>query len=270
MKIKLKTISALRRIKWIKRFLDSRRIYGLRQTLFAKFCRRRKTGSGQTLTAVYPRNGIAGPCYIRDEPSDFSVFYSVFFSDEMECVQQIGDATVIIDAGANIGFTSLYLARAFPKATIIAIEPDAKNFELLLLNTRSVRDRVTCVNAAVWSECCSLIPNPVTYRDGLNWSRQFIVPTENSQCIRVEAISIDEVMRRYSLNSIDLLKIDIEGAEFAVFSSVGPWFSKTKAILIELHDDSVFGRTKDVFQKATANDFKHSCSGEKVFAVRVR
>lgn len=42
----------------------------------------------------------------------------------------------IIDAGANIGLTSVYLANRFPNARILALEVDQQNFELLAENAR--------------------------------------------------------------------------------------------------------------------------------------
>jgi hypothetical protein len=51
----------------------------------------------------------------------------------------------IIDAGANIGLASLYLAQAFRECRILAVEPDPDNFEILIHNVRRLKDRVVCV-----------------------------------------------------------------------------------------------------------------------------
>jgi hypothetical protein len=53
----------------------------------------------------------------------------------------------------------------------------------------------------------------------------------------IEATSIDELMRRYELSQVDLLKVNVEGAELDMFEKgTDAWLPHTKAILIELHD----------------------------------
>jgi FkbM family methyltransferase len=58
---------------------------------------------------------------------------------------------LILDLGANIGLATLYFAKNWPKAYIVAVEPDEENFRLMLANLDGLSN-VKPVNAAVASE----------------------------------------------------------------------------------------------------------------------
>jgi hypothetical protein len=49
-------------------------------------------------------------------------------------------------------------------------------------------------------------------------------------------MTIDKIMKNYSLSKIDILKVDIEGAEKEVFSDTLSWIEKVDSIIIELHE----------------------------------
>ena len=79
---------------------------------------------------------LVHPIYLRAGTSDLWVFDQIFLYRELETDfgQGLGR---IIDAGANIGLASVYLANRFPNSQILALEVDAQNFELLVKNTRA-------------------------------------------------------------------------------------------------------------------------------------
>jgi hypothetical protein len=52
---------------------------------------------------------------------------------------------VILDAGANIGLTSVYFAKKYPHARIVAIEPEASNFDVLTRNVRPYPSIIPCM-----------------------------------------------------------------------------------------------------------------------------
>ena len=261
-------VAYARRSKVLKAFLDHWRIFGLPATIRHRWNVAKTLQSGELLHA-YPRHGINTPVIIRSVGSDLEVFRQVFCERELECVGSLSDVRTIIDAGANIGLTAIFLASFFPKATIIALEPDKQNFELLVRNTETIRQRVHCINSAVWTHCGRLHVNSTPYRDASFSSRQYIPIEVDKDCASVECVTIDELMKQYKLDSIDLMKIDIEGGETEIFRTGGQWLSNTRAIIIELHDDSVFGPATPHFQTSVAGRFRTSQSGEKVFAVRI-
>jgi FkbM family methyltransferase len=142
---------------------------------------------------------------------------------------------VIFDCGAHVGFTSIWFATRYPEARIIAIEPESSNYELLDQNVTPFPN-VTPVQAALWSH------SGVVAIDDLGSGTWGFQPTEVNHGATtvgtVESLTVRDVMDRFSLDYIDLLKIDIEGAEKEVFSDPGSmkWIDSVGAIEVELHD----------------------------------
>ena len=60
----------------------------------------------------------------------------VLLSSEYGFLLGLEDVTTVLDIGANIGTTSVLLLNAYPEATVIAVEPDQGNFDVLNENLR--------------------------------------------------------------------------------------------------------------------------------------
>lgn len=90
---------------------------------------------------------------IRTFTGDIDIFYEIFWDKEYTFPQNFldKDPEVIIDLGAHIGFTSIFLALKYPNAKIISLEPSKENFELLEYNTKSFKN-VICINEAINDE----------------------------------------------------------------------------------------------------------------------
>jgi FkbM family methyltransferase len=164
----------------------------------------------------------------------------------------------IIDAGANIGLTSLYFRHVYPEAAIVAVEPDADNVRILRKNVDVYRN-VSVVEGAVWSE---------------RGRMRLAVPEDEKCALRVEAggdsesiegITIDDILAGQSWDGVDLLKMDIEGAEKKVFTTgAETWLPRVKALVIELHEDVAPGCGKALFQAAADLDYTISWRGENL------
>src|SRR5579864_5909313 len=74
------------------------------------------------------------PVYLRAGTSDYSILKQIFVDDEYEPLRNLDGPKCIIDCGANVGFSSLYFARLYPSAHILAIEPDEENAAVFLRN----------------------------------------------------------------------------------------------------------------------------------------
>lgn len=147
----------------------------------------------------------------------------------------------IIDLGANIGLSTRFLKQAYPKARVIAVEPDEGNFELLTKNTIGLQD-VTCVQAAIWTNDGTI----TLQTEGLGNSS---FRAGNGAGKSVRAITIRSLMRDHDIDRIGLLKVDIEGAEKDIFgSSDMDWLSAVDRISIEVHDHFRPGATQSIFE----------------------
>jgi len=172
-------------------------------------------------------NGI----YMRPGTSDFSVFRQIFMNDEYG-LELDGTPQVIFDIGANIGLASLYFAHRFPDSRIYALEPDPSNFAILTLNAESI-PKIVLLQNALWNRNTPL----EMIEDGHDkWGIQ-VRELSDSQKNHVQAVSMEFLIEQYRIAKIDLLKIDIEGAEFELFEGdCKSWLSKVKVLVIELHD----------------------------------
>lgn len=134
----------------------------------------------------------------------------------------------IIDCGANIGLSIIYLKRKHPKATIIAFEPDTINFDLLQQNIAAFGfDDVILRKEAVWTTNTKIHFS----NDASQMSRINEIASGSKAVIEVEAIRLKDILSR----EIDFLKIDIEGAEYHVLKDIEPTLHYVQNLFIEYH-----------------------------------
>ncbi|RZJ65871.1 MAG: FkbM family methyltransferase [Flavobacterium sp.] len=174
--------------------------------------------------------GIKHPFELRNHLSDVPTFVQVFLENSYE--MPIPKATrTIIDAGANVGLFAIRMANQFPDATIICIEPDPENFELLKKNL-SPYPNVHFENAGLWDKDTKL--RVYDKYDSGKWG---MVVEESLEIGTIAAISVPTLIEKYNRATIDLFKIDIETSEKQLFSdNYQSWMRKIKMITIELHD----------------------------------
>jgi FkbM family methyltransferase len=194
-------------------------------------------------TAVIPTRLSDHQLVARGGTSDRDVFYQIFVDREYRCIDHLTGIRTIIDAGANVGYSSAYLLTRFPDAKVIALEPDAGNFNVLQANLAPWGDRVTCLKAALWSEPTTLDFRSETLDQGAEWGRQ----VEQAASGEVVAVDIPTLLRDHCLETIDLLKVDIEGAEREVFRSPD-WLPHVRNMVVEIHgpdEDRIFHQAVD-------------------------
>ena len=161
--------------------------------------------------------------------ADFiSVAYQIkeFFGDKRMDFNSERADPVIIDCGANVGISILRFKKIFPKAKITAFEPDKNIFQYLEANLKA--NNVTDVNLiqkAIW-----------TNNDGVNFGSEgadggSIFFSENIN--KVPSIRLKDFLS--SFDEIDLLKIDIEGAESDVLIDCKEELKKVKCLFVEYH-----------------------------------
>lgn len=171
-----------------------------------------------------------------------------------------GSPRVIVDAGAYTGLSTAYFAMWYPAAKIIAIEPDEANFQLQR-NTAAFAN-VQAVGVALWVESGSVALADPGYGP---WGLQVDGPAGTST--QVPAITMDEVLRDYQLDTVDLLKVDIEGSEKELFDAAGSWIGRVDAICLELHDRFKPGCSR-AFYRAVEDFGTEFRLGEDVLVLR--
>jgi FkbM family methyltransferase len=209
--------------------------------------------------------------FVRPGTTDVTVFNTTYRSKQYDYDFAI-PPKVIVDAGAYTGLSAAYFASRYPEAKVIAIEPNGANFDLLVRNTSGLAN-VHAVRAALWSNNGSVeLADPGqgewAFRVAeINDSDSIKLSFEGVTRNRIPAITIPEIMNRYCLSYIDLLKLDIEGSEKEVLAGSAPWIAHVGAICIELHDRFKPGCSRE-FYRAVDNFPTEFRRGETVMVMR--
>ena len=174
----------------------------------------------------------------------------------------------IVDAGANIGVASCYFAHLFPEAVIYSFEVESGNYELLKKNT-GCYSNIRIFKKAIWNNSNGVYisnrdkiyghsgkANPAKYEVG-----ETIVEGEEM----IESTTLSQFVEDMKIECIDILKIDIQGAEIEAFEDWKLWLPKVRLLFIETHDLFRNGCSKKVFESIAQCDrfiFVGSPNGE--------
>ncbi|RNC86884.1 MAG: FkbM family methyltransferase [Winogradskyella sp.] len=180
--------------------------------------------------------GFLKPILLRTHTTDFSTFKQIFHNNEYD-IQFDFNPRVIIDAGANIGLASLYFSKRYPEAKIFAIEPEVSNYAKLK-ETVDGYQNIKPILAALHHTEGEILE---VFDQGVgHWgfaTRKSDDTTINNTASTIDTISIPSLINKCELDIIDVLKIDIEGAEVEVFEKYFEnWLPKVRCIIIEFHE----------------------------------
>lgn len=171
--------------------------------------------------------GLRHPVRLRVASTDPETYHQVLVEEQYGPLLDLRPE-VIVDCGANAGFTSAYFLSRLPRARVVALEPFPDNAALCRRNLAPYGDRAELREAAVWSHACRLV---LDGHGGHEWGVQ-VRPARAGEEGGVAALGIADL----GLPRIDLLKIDIEGSEEPLFSEgAEAWLPTVGAIAVELH-----------------------------------
>jgi FkbM family methyltransferase len=151
----------------------------------------------------------------------------------------IQDHDVVIDLGANIGLFALYAASIGPAVQVHAFEPAASSFAMLQQNVALNKlSNIRCYRCAVsdmTGKRALYITKISSTQDTMIMSR---VPAQGlGETEDVDCLSLDDLFPRCEIEHCDLLKVDVEGSEFNIFSSAsGETLRRIDRIAMEYHE----------------------------------
>jgi FkbM family methyltransferase len=195
---------------------------------------RRVLRPGVTLPLPVP----GSPIWVRarSRTSDVSVYHEVFLTDTYS-LDPVGIPSLVVDAGANVGYSSILFALAWPDARVIALEPDESNFLSLVNNTRLI-ENVEPLRAALWGEPAPLIiTNPSGRSSGLR-----VAKTQGTADF--PTMTVSDVLAFAGADKIDLFKVDVEGSELNLLTKNPHCLDHVGLLVIELHERYAPGSTK--------------------------
>jgi len=217
---------------------------------------------------VITENGVY--LYLRKFPSsDAQVLYQIWTENEYAVVADLIEKNFrqkqlrIVDAGANIGYASLYLFKRLKDQydiEFIIVEPGTGNLEVLTKNFEAnglINYHIE--KAGLFNKECFLALK-TDFRDGKDWSLRVEEANHRTDLRGVEVLSL---IKKYNWEYIDFIKIDIEGSEKYLFEDdayAAGFLSRIKLISIEVHEE--FISDKEIVNGLTANSFDSFSHGE--------
>jgi FkbM family methyltransferase len=215
--------------------------------------------SSGTRNEVYPlfHPHLKNPLYLRRGTSDFMNFIQIFVRVEYAaCFAFVPEN--ILDLGSYIGLSAVYFVNRFPDAKIVCVEPSSDNYAMLQLNTRAYPN-ITTIKAGVWSHKTEL---KIARQIEGDWGN-VIEEADSEDSDTISALSIGDLVAAYGFDTIDFLKIDIEGSEKQVFlNNTEAWIDLVKAVACETHDRFMPGCTDAYEQLFASRGFDYLESGE--------
>jgi FkbM family methyltransferase len=167
------------------------------------------------------------PFYYHDAES-FYITYKEIVVEEIYKFHTSHTAPLIIDCGANMGLSVLYLSQLYPQAHIVAFEPETAVFDILQKNVQQfAADRnIEIYQKAVWeSETTLQFFTDHGMGGSVTAQRDSALPVE------VQTVRLADFLQQ----PVDFLKMDIEGAEYTVLKSCGPYLKNVANIFVEYH-----------------------------------
>ncbi|MGH7437044.1 MAG: FkbM family methyltransferase [Polyangiaceae bacterium] len=189
------------------------------------------------------------PLFCRAGTSDVDVFTQILVNREYRCLDHVEEASLVIDCGANVGYSAAYFLTRFPRAFVVAVEPDPGNFALLVRNLAPYEGRARAMHTGVWSHATGLAIAEDKSGDGREWA----VTVREARAGERPAMTATDVASLLAASGhprISILKVDVEGAERVIFAGrPGPWLDVVDNLVIELHG----AECEAVFHRAIAD-----------------
>jgi len=197
----------------------------------------------------------------RGRSTDFVTFRQIFFSRQYDFPGLPRTAKTIVDLGANIGLSAVFFAHRYPQAKIVAVEPDGENFDMLLNNCSSISNVTVCRRAIMGGQGWA-----ASYDGGNKLEENAIVFQEVSGqevCkTSVPCTSLVRFLDDNAISHVDVLKIDVEGAEAVIFRNAKDWIHRCDVILVEPHDDQIPGVSAFIKETCMKHGYRCKAFGE--------
>jgi FkbM family methyltransferase len=192
---------------------------------------RRKSGTLRRFTHQLPLKGLEHPLYLREHSDPF--FFGQIFLDQEFAPTRSLDISSVVDLGGNVGLASTWFLNTFPRARVVTVEANPDNFASLDANLRQYGDRSLVIKGGAWWRQTSLAL--VRRRDEGDAHVREALP-DDDPAVLMDGWDVPSLMARAGFTRIDLLKIDIEGAEVdLLLKDAERWLPLVRNLSIELH-----------------------------------
>lgn len=214
-----------------------------------------QSGNKNTFTQQYDFkfNNNKHKISMRTFAGDIGIFYEIFWNKSYSIPTHLGNNyKTIVDLGSHIGLSSIYFSTQYPNARIVCVEASDKNFQLLSNNVRQFQN-INPIHAAAYPSDGTVVfeNSNLSYNSKLS-----DIGTE------IRALSMPTLMEEHNITKIDLMKIDIEGAETMLLSENCEWLNNVDNIIIEIHDEYSIDHLKSDLHKYGFKVFEPSANNQ--------
>jgi FkbM family methyltransferase len=192
------------------------------------------------------------------EFQNYPLFYGLWkemFIVENYCLPRFGHDPKIVDVGSNIGLSIAYFKYVYPNAKIIAFEPGRENLVMLRHNIEANGWTSVDVHGAAASDHDGEITiyESADHSEGNSIWKEL---TQEGRAIQVPCEALSPFLK-----ATDVLKLDIEGSEYAVMRAAD--LSEVKWIFMEVHQRAhpMNDGLHEILEKLADSGFKYSLSG---------
>jgi FkbM family methyltransferase len=180
----------------------------------------------------YPRK-VPGTLHLDGVPLQYADLHSFYhqayqiFATQLYNFETHTKDPYIIDCGAHIGIATLFFKSRYPTSTIRAFEADPKIHGMLSANIQNFGlQQVIAEQKAVW-----------IHNDGVSFSQEnddsgSVTMQTSQSTVLIPSIRLKDILLE---KPVDLLKVDIEGAEFETFHDASEALKNVKRIVCEVH-----------------------------------
>ena len=225
---------------------------------------RRKSGSTRQALHRLPLKGIEHALFLREGRSDPFFFGQIFLDQEFGPTRTL-EVSSIIDLGGNAGLASVWFLNTFPRAKLVTIEANPDNYPSLEANLAPYGDRPTVVKGGVWWRRTPLAL--IRRQNEGDAGVREAVPGDDPATL-IDGWDIPALMERGGFTHIDLLKIDIEGAEVELLlNGAERWLPQVRNLSVELHGPEC----ETALERALAPyTYQRQVLGELIFCFQLR
>jgi FkbM family methyltransferase len=168
---------------------------------------------------------LGGPVRLRSHTTDISVLGELLVGGSyVAAAEAAGAVSSIVDLGGNTGLAARWLLNRFPGAALVSVEPEDGNYALLEHNLEA---RGKHLHA-----CAGGTTRTVSLRDS-GKADGFQMVDDPAGTIRV--LDMPMILATLGEERVDLLKVDIEGAERELFEECGGWIGRIRVLSVECH-----------------------------------
>ncbi len=165
---------------------------------------------------------------------DLAIVFEMLFLDVYPTELFEKDMEYLLDLGAHIGIAAILFSKRLKPRKIFALEPVSDNYQLLIENVRlnQLEGKIVPIHAGIGADDGSID----IFRANSTNSHSIVFGEGAKNTERISLQSLSSIAERNGVTRFDLIKMDIEGYEYAVIDSMLPYICNAKILTMERHD----------------------------------